>query len=195
MIKEILLLSAGIILFLFGMMKLSMTVQQLFTLRIREYIKYAVKKPLYGLLTGITTTVLFQSSSATTFLTVGMVSAGLITFLSLPGDHPGCRYRTTVTIFLVVWKFTDMSPLFLIVGVSSGFREIQNDGKPSGKPFFYFGLIFFGLSLASLATVPLKDHPAIIRFFQEARNPLLGLVIGILLPGLSMPPPSPSASW
>ena len=67
MIKEILLLSAGIILLLFGMMKLSMTVQQLFTIRIREYIKYAVKKPLYGLLTGITTTVLFQSSSATTF--------------------------------------------------------------------------------------------------------------------------------
>ena len=184
MMKEILLLSAGIILFLFGMMKLSMTVQQLFTARIREYIKYAVKKPLYGLLTGIATTVLFQSSSATTFLTVGMVSAGLITFYHSLGIILGADIGTTVTIFLVVWKFTDMSPLFIIVGGILWISGNSKRWKTIGEAVFYFGLIFFGLSLASLATVPLKDHPAIIRFFLEARNPLLGLVIGILFTGI-----------
>ena len=60
MIQEILLFLAGIVLFLFGMMKLSAAVQQLFTARIREYIKYAVTRPVYGLLTGIAATILFR---------------------------------------------------------------------------------------------------------------------------------------
>ncbi|HOO41123.1 MAG TPA: Na/Pi symporter, partial [Syntrophales bacterium] len=76
--KSFLLLCAGLVLFLFAMMQLSTAVQQLFTFRIRKYIKYVVQKPLSGLLTGVATTILFQSSSATTVLTVGMVSAGLI---------------------------------------------------------------------------------------------------------------------
>ena len=102
MIKEILLFLAGIVLFLFGMMKLSAAVQQLFTARIREYIKYTVKKPVYGLLVGIAATVLFQSSSATTFLTVGMVSAGLITFFHSLGIILGADIGTTLTVQLVV---------------------------------------------------------------------------------------------
>ncbi|MGZ6231671.1 MAG: Na/Pi symporter, partial [Syntrophales bacterium] len=78
--KEALIFASGLILFLFGMRKLSAGVEQLFTSRIREYIRYSVRRPVYGLLTGIVTTILFQSSGATTLLTVGMVSAGLMTF-------------------------------------------------------------------------------------------------------------------
>ncbi|HPN09533.1 MAG TPA: Na/Pi symporter, partial [Syntrophales bacterium] len=80
MIESFLLLSSGITLFLFGMMKLGAGIQQLFTARIRDHIKYAVRRPFFGLLTGVAATVLFQSSSATTVIAVGMVSAGLITF-------------------------------------------------------------------------------------------------------------------
>ena len=61
MIKALLLLCAGITLFLFGMMKLSAGIQSLFTARIRDYIKYAVQRPFFGLLTGAAATVLFQS--------------------------------------------------------------------------------------------------------------------------------------
>jgi phosphate:Na+ symporter len=78
--KEILILLTGITFFLFGMMKLSVEVQQLFTVRIRDYIKYAVKRPVYGLVVGAVSTVFFQSSSATSVLVIGMVNAGLITF-------------------------------------------------------------------------------------------------------------------
>ena len=64
---------------MFGVAKLNAEVQKLFnSIRIREYFKYAVAKPIYGVITGIVSTVLFQSSSATSVLVVGMVSAGLI---------------------------------------------------------------------------------------------------------------------
>src|SRR5512136_887281 len=80
-VREILLFAAGITLFLFGMMRLSEEVQFfLSNVRIRQFFRLAVERPLYGLATGIVTTVLFQSSTATSVLVVGMVSAGLMSF-------------------------------------------------------------------------------------------------------------------
>lgn len=181
--KELFLFIAGIILFLVGMVKLSTDVQQLFTVRIREYIKYSVKRPLYGMLTGIATTVLFQSSSATTVLTVGMVSAGLLTFYHSLGIILGADIGTVLTVQLVVWKVTDLSPIFIIFG---GIIWLigKSQWKPIGEAVFYFGLIFFGLSLAAMATAPLKNHQTVIHFFQETKNPLLGVGIGALFAGI-----------
>jgi phosphate:Na+ symporter len=119
-LQGIVLLATGIVLFLFGMMKLSAKMQLLFTARIRAYIKYAVRKPVYGLLTGVASTIALQSSSATTVLIIGMVSAGLISFYHSLGMILGADIGTTLTVQLVVWKVTDLSPLFIIVGGTSG---------------------------------------------------------------------------
>jgi phosphate:Na+ symporter len=180
--KEILILLTGIAFFLFGMMKLSTEVQKLFTVRIRDYIKYAVKRPVYGLFVGAASTVFFQSSSATSVLIIGMVNAGLITFYQSLGVILGADIGTTLTVQLVVWKFTDLSPLFIITGAFLWFTG-KDKSKSVGELIFYFGLIFFGLSLAAYATAPLKDHPTVILFFQETKNPLLGIGIGALFAG------------
>ncbi len=64
--KDLLFLAAGLLIFLYGMLRLGEQVQRLFTVRIRQLIRYAVRRPFTGLLTGITATVFFQSSSAVT---------------------------------------------------------------------------------------------------------------------------------
>lgn len=181
--NELLLFITGLILFLVGVVRLSTEVQQLFTVRIREYIKYSVKRPVYGLLTGIVTTILFQSSSATTLLTVGMVSAGLMTFYHSLGIILGADIGTVLTVQLVVWKVTDVSPLFIIVGGVIWLTG-KSKWKSIGEAIFCFGLIFFGLSLTAMASAPLKDHQAVIHFFQETKNPLLGIGIGALFAGI-----------
>jgi len=183
MIKGILTLTTGIALFLFGMLQLNSVIQRLFTVRFRRYVKYSVRKPVYGLLTGIAATILFQSSSATTVLIIGMVSAGLITFYHSLGIILGADIGTTLTVQLVVWKFTDLAPLFIIAGGClwvAGKRK----GKSAGEALFYFGLLFFGLSLAAVATAPLKENQAFIRFFQETRNPLFGVAVGMVFTGI-----------
>ncbi|HPX55439.1 MAG TPA: Na/Pi cotransporter family protein [Syntrophales bacterium] len=177
--KSFLLLCAGLVLFLFAMMQLSTAVQQLFTFRIRKYIKYVVQKPLSGLLTGVATTILFQSSSATTVLTVGMVSAGLISFYHSLGILLGADVGTVLTVQLVVWKFTDFSPVFIISGGLLWFSRFPR-WKIIGEVLFYFGLLFFGLSLTSDATAPLKDSEIFVRFFRETTSPLVGFAIGLL---------------
>jgi len=181
--KEILLLATGITFFLFGMLKLSVDVQKLFTIRIRDYIKYAVKRPVYGLLVGAVSTILFQSSSATSVLVIGMVNAGLITFHQSLGIILGADIGTTLTVQLIVWKFADISPLFIIAGATLWFAG-KEKWKVGGELIFFFGMIFFGLSMISYVTAPLKGNAAIIRFFQETKHPLIGIGIGVLVAGV-----------
>ena len=180
MVKGILLFITGLTLFLYGMLRLSAEVQQRFSdVRIREYFQLAVKNPVYGLITGIATTVLFQSSTATSVLTVGMVSAGLMSFYRSLGIILGADIGTTFTVQLVVWKITDAAPILIMIGgVLWSFGK--DKWKPYGSGIFYFGLLFFGLSLVSEAAVPLQNSPAFLHFSQKTTNPVMGLLIGLL---------------
>src|SRR5512137_1675365 len=134
----------GLTLFLFGMIKLSTKMQGLFSGRIRGYIRVSVKKPIYGLLLGIFSTILFQSSSATTLVTVGIVSAGLISFYHSLGIILGADIGTTLTAQLVVWKATTISPIIVFLGGILFFAGKER-WKSIGEVALYFGLIFYGL--------------------------------------------------
>ncbi len=178
MTHYIFLFLAGLALFLLGMVKLSEQMQRVFSSRIREYIRISVRKPFYGLIMGLVTTIFFQSSSAATLLTMGLVSAGLVSFYHSLGIILGADIGTTLTIQLVVWKVTDISPVFLISGVCLYF--IGRDRlKIIGEALLYFGTIFYGLSLIGQASVPLKDSPAFVSYFLSARHPMIGLLIGL----------------
>ena len=148
--KEIIIVVSGVILFLIGMINLSSAVRKLIDVRIKEYIKYAVEKPIYGLFTGIISTIILQSSSASTALTVGLVSAGLISFYSSLAIILGTDIGTTLTVQFVVWHFTDISPLFISIG---GILWLIFRGRwqIAGQIIFNFGLLFFGLGLISQA--------------------------------------------
>jgi phosphate:Na+ symporter len=180
LIREILLFGTGIILLLFGMVNLSAAVRQQFNnVRIREYFKFAVNKRVYGLATGIVSTILVQSSTATSILVVGMVSAGLMSFYRSLPILLGADIGTAFTVQLVVWRVTDLSPIFIIAGGVLWFSG-KARWKALGEALFYFGLIFFGLSLVSMASEPLKENAAFLRFFQETKNPFLSIIAGVL---------------
>ena len=174
---------SGIILFLIGMVHLSSAVQKLINVRIKEYIRYAVEKPLYGLFTGAISTIIFQSSSATTALTVGLVSAGLISFYSSLAIILGADIGTTLTVQFVIWRFTEISPLFISLG---GLLWLTCRGKweIAGEMIFYFGLIFFGLDLVGQTAEPLKNSPTFINLIAQTKNPFLGIGLGVVITGI-----------
>ncbi len=170
---------AGLTLFLFSMIRLTDAVRlHVTSTRIRSLFQYAVKTPLYGLITGIIVTILFQSSSATSVLAVGLVSSGLISFFHSLGIILGADIGTTLTIQFVVWKITDISPLFIIAGGCAWFLGKER-WTQAGEAVFFFGLMFFGLQIVSVAAEPLKDSPHVVNFFKHTTNPLLGALIGL----------------
>lgn len=181
--KEILMAVSGIILFLIGMVRLSSSARNVINTRIKQYIKYAVEKPFYGLFAGAVSTIFFQSSSASIALTIGLVSAGLISFYSSLAIILGADIGTTLTVQFIVWRFTEISPVFISIG---GLLWLTGRGKwkLTGEMIFYFGLIFFGLELVNLAAQPLKESPAFIDFFAQAKNPLFGIGLGIVVTGI-----------
>ena len=181
--KEIIIVISGVILFLIGMINLSSSVRKLIDVRIKEYIRYAVEKPLYGLLTGVISTIIFQSSSASTALTVGLVSAGLISFYSSLAIILGTDIGTTLTVQFVVWHFTEISPLFISIG---GLLWLIFRGRwqITGQIIFNFGLLFFGLGLISQAVEPLKNSPAFLNLFTQTQNPFVGIGLGIVVTGI-----------
>ena len=181
--ETILTAICGIILFLVGMIRISSSVQKIITARITQYIKYAVEKPLYGLFTGVISTVIFQSSSASTALTISLVSAGLISFPGSLAVILGADIGTTLTVQLVIWRFTEISPFFISVG---GLIWLTGRGqwKIAGEMIFCFGLIFFGLQLVSQVTEPLKQSPVLVNFFTQIKNPFIGIGLGIAVTGI-----------
>ncbi len=181
---EIFLFLTGLSLFLYGMVELSALMRERFNnARLRENFKYAVRKPVYGLVTGVVATVLFQSSTATSLLVVGMVSAGLMSFYRSLSILLGADIGTVFTVQLVVWKVTDISPLLVIAG-GLLWALGKDRWKPLGEGVFYFGLMFFGLSIVSGVTAPLKDNPDVVRLLRETGGPLTGLLAGVLIAAL-----------
>jgi len=165
------------------MIRISSAVQKIITARIAQYIKYAVEKPFYGLVTGVISTIIFQSSSASTAMTIGLVSTGLISFSNSLAIILGADIGTTLTVQLVVWRFTEISPLIISAGGLLWLTG-RNKWKIGGEIIFYFGLIFFGLELLNEATEPLKQSTALIDFFTSIKNPFVGIILGIIVTGI-----------
>ncbi len=179
MYSQILFIITGLLLFIFGIIRLSTQIQQIFSVRIRKYIKSLVKKPFSGVGIGAITTAILQSSSASTVLVVGMVNAGLISFFSSLGVILGTGIGTTITAQLVAFKITNISPIFIILGIIiwlSGKDQVRK----TGEAIFYFGLLFFGLGIMAQGLAPLEQSEAFLNLIQKTKNPLLGVLIGFI---------------
>jgi phosphate:Na+ symporter len=177
--KEIVIAVSGVVLFLIGMVNLSAAVRKQIDVRIKEYIRYAVDRPLRGLITGIVSTIVFQSSSASIALTISLVSAGLVSFSNSLAIILGADIGTTLTVQLIIWKFTEISPLIVSIG---GLLWLSGKEKwqTVGEMIFYFGLMFFGLEILGGAVEPLKKSPLLPDILRQAQNPLLGIGLGII---------------
>lgn len=177
MIQNIILFLTGLVFLLFGMLKLSKEMQRIFSVRIRQYIKRLVKRPRQGVVLGAIITAIFQSSSATTVLTVGLVSAGLISFFNSLSIVLGAAVGTTITAQLVALKITKIAPIFIIIGIIIWLVG-KDKKKMVGEAILYFGLLFFGLSLMSQGMSPLRDSQGFVNLLSHAKSPIFGILIG-----------------
>ena len=180
MFQNILLFLTGLFFLIFSILKLSKEMQHIFGVRIRQYIKKLVKRPIHGVILGGFITAIFQSSSATTVLIVGLVSSGLISFFNSLGVILGAGIGTTITAQLVSFKVTEIAQIFIIIGIIIWLISRGERNKLIGEAIFYFGLLFFGLNLMGQAMVPLKESQTFVTLISQAGNPFLGLLLGFI---------------
>ena len=91
----------GLGIFLFAIKYMGDGLQKAAGDRFRAILDRFTTNPFMGVLVGIIVTVLIQSSSGTTVITVGLVSAGFMTLRQAIGVIMGANIGTTVTAFII----------------------------------------------------------------------------------------------
>ncbi|MFC1697466.1 Na/Pi cotransporter family protein [Nanoarchaeota archaeon] len=174
----ILAIITGLIIFIYGIENFSKEILALAGSKFRQILAKVTKNRFSSTALGAGITAIIQSSSATTVITVSLVSAGLISFAQSLGIILGANIGTTITAQLVAFKITAIAPIFIIIGfLMSIFGKHY---RYIGKGIFYFGLLFFGLLLISNAIVPLKTDPGVINLFSNLSNIFVALFVGLI---------------
>ncbi len=172
----------GLILFRYGIEQFSGEMQRAAGEKFRAYLGKMTKNPLGGAFLGAIVTAVVQSSTATTVIAVGLVNAGTIPFAQSIGVMIGANVGTTVTSQLVALNILWFAPIFILLGfVLNG---VGGRYKFLGKPLFYFGLVFFSLSLISDAIAPVKDDADVAALFAGLDNIFIAILVGIVLTAL-----------
>ena len=172
-------LAGGLALFLFGMENMSRALQQAAGERMRGFLRRITRTPLTGALAGLLVTAVLQSSSATTVMVIGFVSAGLMELPQAVAVVFGANVGTTMTAQLVAFRLADWVFPILFAGVLVWLLARRERTRQLGLAVFSFGLLFDGIEVLSGAMAPLAEHPVFLRWMTQVRHtPLLGLLLG-----------------
>ena len=140
----------GVGLFLLGMTVMTEELKALAGSSLRTVLSKAAATPLSGAFWGAVITLLVQSSSATTMTTIGLVSAGLLTFPQGLGLVFGANVGTTGTGWLValVGVRVSLSSYALPMIFVGALVKLLGRGRVSaaGAALAGFALVLFGLT-------------------------------------------------
>lgn len=114
--KVVLGLAGGLAIFLYGMNTMSGSLQEAAGERMRSILAAVTKNPVMGVLAGAFATAVLQSSSATTVMVIGFVSARLMGLRQAIPIVMGANIGTTITAQIIAFKLSDYILLFVAVG-------------------------------------------------------------------------------
>ena len=172
----------GLGIFLLGIKYMGDGLQRTAGDRLRNILDRFTSNPVMGVIAGIVVTILIQSSSGTTVLTVGLVNAGFMTLRQAIGVIMGANIGTTVTAFIIGFDLGEYS--LPIIGIGAFILFFFKNPKITniGLTIFGFGALFFGLDLMSAGVKPLSTLQAFSDLtLSMSEYPILGVVVGTVL--------------
>ena len=171
-------LLGGLALFLYGMEKMTDGLKAAAGRQMNTLLAKLTGNPVLGAMTGAIVTAVIQSSSVTTVLVVGFVSAGLMTLVQSVGVIFGANVGTTVTAQIVAFNTTALAyPLIAIGFLMTSVRK-QGVARHYGAMLLGLGLIFYGMAVMGAAMSPLRTHAGFAELLQSLQSPILGMLAG-----------------
>nr|WP_078552819.1 Na/Pi cotransporter family protein [Bacillus alkalicellulosilyticus] len=171
----------GLGVFLFGIKYMGDGLQMVAGERLREILDRFTSNPVMGVFAGLFVTVLLQTSTGTTVLTVGLVNAGFMTLKQAIGVIMGANIGTTVTAFIIGIKIQAYALPIIAVGAAMLFFLKNKKLNYYGQVIFGFGALFYGLDLMGTGLKPLREVQAFADLtVSMSENPLLGVLIGTI---------------
>ena len=175
-------LLGGLALFLFGMNMMSEGLQKVAGERMRAILGLLTKNTITGVLAGAVVTAVLQSSSATTVMAIGFVSAGLLKLPQAISIIFGANIGTTMTAQLIAFKLSDYIWPIIFFGFLVYFFSKKENIKYIGETVFAFGLLFLGIDVMGDVMKPLANSPVFISMIEQVSDiPVLGVLVGTLM--------------
>jgi len=177
-------LFGGLALFLFGMEQMSESLKAVAGERMKTILAKLTSNRFMGAATGAFVTAIIQSSSVTTVLVVGFITAGLMSLSQSVGIIMGANIGTTITAQIVAFKVTKAALLMIGIGFTMLFASRNERVKQYGTMLMGLGLVFFGMSVMSDAMKPLRSYQPFLDLMIQMENPFIGILISAAFTGL-----------
>lgn len=177
-------LFGGLALFLYGMDKLAESLKALAGERMKSILSRLTSSRLLGALTGAFVTAVIQSSSVTTVLVVGFITAGLISLSQSIGMIMGANVGTTVTAQIIAFNVTKFALLMIGLGFAMAFFGRRERLRHQGSAVMGLGMVFFGMSVMGDAMSPLRSYEPFLAWMIQMQNPAVGIAAGALFTAL-----------
>ncbi len=169
-------LAGGLCLFLYGMEKMSDSLKAVAGDRMKDILAALSNNRFMGMVTGAIVTAIIQSSSVTTVMLVGFVSANLMSLTQTIGVIFGANIGTTITGQIIAFKVTKYALIMVSVGFVMMFTSKKEEIKHYGYVIMGLGLVFYGMSVMGSAMRPLRSYPLFIELMSQMSNPILGIL-------------------
>lgn len=173
-------LFGGLALFLFGMDVMTKALKSAAGDYMKEILGKLTRNRFIGVGVGAFVTAIIQSSSVTTVILVGFITAGLMSMSQSVAVIIGANIGTTITAQILAFKVTKLALPVIAGGFLLAFTAKDESWKQTGHILLGLGLVFYGMSIMSGALNPLRSYEPFIQFMISMQNPLLGVAVGAL---------------
>ena len=177
-------LFGGLALFLAGLEMLSEGLKKAAGNTLRTVLEKLTVNRFLGAITGAFVTGVLNSSSVTTVLVVGFVTAGVMTLGQSVSVIMGANIGSTVTAQILAFNISAYALIPVAVGFFMFFAGKRERVRHFGMMIMGLGLVFYGMGLMSDGMKPLRTYEPFIDMLARMENPLLGILAGAVFTGL-----------
>ncbi|MBQ8563801.1 MAG: Na/Pi cotransporter family protein, partial [Firmicutes bacterium] len=195
-IFSVITLLGGLAMFLYGMEIMGDGLKNASGSALKNVLGKATQNVVLGVITGMLVTAVIQSSTATIVLTVGLISAGILSLKQATSIIMGANIGTTVTAQIIrlmdidsggsfvleLFKPSTLAPAAMIAGIILIMFVKSSKSNTIGEIAMGFGILFSGLMNMTAAVEPLSESQEfmnlMIRFGDQ---PLLALLVGLVM--------------
>jgi phosphate:Na+ symporter len=173
-------LIGGLALFLLGLRTLTDALKAIAGSRLQSALGTLTSNRFRAVLAGAGITALLNSSTITTVLMVGFVSASLMTLDQAVPVIMGANIGSTFTAQVVAFDVKALVPFMLAIGFLLEASPSKELLRKIGTVLLGLGLLFLGIEFMGDATRPLRNYEPFISLMQNMRHPLIGIAIGAI---------------
>lgn len=166
-------------LFIFATHKFTKQVELIEGDKLKNVLTSLSDSPWRSTLLGVIFAALLQSSTATVIAASSLVNAGLLNWMASVSLVIGANLGSAIATHILSYHSIYIAAYLLIAGTLLG--AIPSRLRKFGKAIFYFGLMFFCLSLLGNFVEPLQDSPLVHNLLSGLSGLPIAILVGIVI--------------